>query len=177
MWQMARVLIVCGTVIGAGVHLSGPFANAANQDRDVTLTGCVVRGEDAGDGFLLTNVTGDSQARHAPGTTVAPGPIGTSGAATVLYWLEEDDELEAHVGHRVEVKGELEGDLKAGEIEIDREGAWTELTVRSEGRRLTARVPQSIFVTSPGARDDSVDVLVRKVDVERVRMIAASCDR
>jgi hypothetical protein len=142
----------------------------------MTLTGCLIGGE-GDDGYLLTNMTANPRERASSGA-VAPGPVGTAGtAATTLYWLEDDDELEPHVGHRVEVQGELTGDVEEGEIEIEREDSWTELRIQSDGRDLTVRVPHSVVVMPP--RSDSeqkVDVLVRKVDVDRVRMLAASCD-
>src|SRR5687767_1512439 len=86
-------------------------ARAVVQDKDVQLTGCVVRDE-GGDGFLLTNMSSGVSVQRADATSVSPGPVGTSGtAATVFFWLDDDEELEEHVGHKVTVRGELEGDV------------------------------------------------------------------
>lgn len=163
--------IACAVVLWT----SGLHAGTV-QDAGVTLTGCLMTGE-GDDGYVLTNMAGDTQPR-ASSAVVTPGPVGTAGtAAMTLYWLEDDDDLEPHVGHRVEVTGELTGDVEAGEIEIEREDSWTELRIQSDGRDLTVRIPQSVVVMSSRSDDDQkLDVLVRKVDVDRVRMLAASCN-
>jgi hypothetical protein len=67
--------------------------------------------------------------------------------------------------------------LKTGEIEIEREDKWTTLKVQSEGRELTARVPQSLMIVSARSNDErALDVLVRRVDVNKVRLLDASCN-
>ena len=174
---MKQTAVACAAawVLAAGVWLPVEVAAA---DEDIKLTGCLVRGDGDAAGYLLTNVPG-FVARQRPGdATVEPGPVGTAGAATVFYWLEDDDALEPHVGHRIEVSGELEDDVEDGEIEIDRQDNWTEIRIESDGRELKARVPHELVVAFSGARDgDAIDVLVRKVDVEGVRMIAATCDK
>ena len=152
-------------------------ARTVVQDKEVELTGCVVRDE-GGDGYLLTNMPTGVSVQRADATSVSPGPVGTSGnAATVFFWLDDDDDLEEHVGHKVTVRGELEGDVEDGEITIERKDNWTEMTIKSEGRDLKARVPQTLFVMpAAGSRDEKLNVLVRKVDAEDVKMIAASCE-
>jgi hypothetical protein len=47
--------------------------------------------------------------------------------------------------------------------------------VKSEGRDLRARVPHSSIVSWPSRDKREAKVLVRKVDVEHVRMLAANC--
>ena len=53
------------------------------------------------------------------------------------------------------------------------------MEVKSDGKTLKARVPQTLFVYPAGRRDSDpkVNVLVRKVDVRKVSMRAASCDK
>ncbi len=76
----------------------------------------------------------------------------------------------------MEIVGDVEGDLDDGEIEMDRKDNWTELTVKSDGRRMKANVPNSSIVPAPGdGGDRKVRVLVRKVDVEQVRMLSPVC--
>jgi hypothetical protein len=170
---MSRVF---GNALGAAaVAVLTSTVPAVAAAEDVKLSGCLVSGED-GDGYLLTNVPGEPAWQRSADATVAPGPVGTSGThGTIFYWLDDDDGLKDHVGHVVEIEGELEGDLKKGEIEVDRKDAWTEVKVSSDGRSLKARVPHTLVVVP--ANRDSVDVLVRKVDVESVRMRQASCPR
>ena len=47
----------------------------------------------------------------------------------MFYWLDGDDDLKHHIGHRVEVEGDLKGDVKDGEIKTERKDNWTEVTV------------------------------------------------
>ena len=102
--------------------------------------------------------------------------MGTAGVVTnIFYWLDKDDDLVPHIGHQVEVEGDLKGDLQDGEIKIDRKDQWTEIEVevrrpRHEG--AGARTPRS----SPGPNADrKIAVLVRRVDVNKVRMLDAAC--
>ena len=107
-----------------------------------------------------------------------PGTAGTSGGfESVFYWLDGNRDLAKHIGHQVEVKGDLKGDLKDGEITLERKDRWTELKVKSDGHSMTANVPNASVVPAPGEdKDRKAHVLVRKVDVEHVSMLAASCD-
>jgi hypothetical protein len=174
MKRMALAAMLAFGVVGAVLWPAiSPGVSAAEA---VKLTGCLVGGQDDDDGYLLTNV-GSVASTQPTGGTVAPGPVGTSGAtAAIFYWLEDDDELAPHVGHRIEVDGDLAGDLQEGEIEIKPDDKWTELKIESDGRDLTARVPESLFLVSAKPGDDQkVTVLVRKVDVNSVRMLAATC--
>jgi hypothetical protein len=152
--------------------------SAVSAAESVKLIGCLVGGEDDDDGYLLTNPMGDIASRRVAAGAVTPGPVGTTGGSTLLfYWLEDDDQLEPHLGHMIEVDGELKGDVKQGEIELERADKWTELTIESDGRALTARVPQSLFVVSTRSSDDrAIDVQVRKVDAKSVRMLSAMCE-
>jgi hypothetical protein len=173
-------MIAAGLALSFAGFAGGTAAVAAQGDKEIELTGCVVRDE-GGDGFLLTNVPRTPTFQAAGADPVAPGPVGTSGAAaTIFYWFDDDDELEEHVGHQVQVRGELEGDVKEGAIKLERKDNWTEITIESDGRDLKARVPQSLFVVRPAgatrSSDADVDVLVRKVDAKDVKMLAASCE-
>jgi len=142
-------------------------------DDDIKLTGCVVRGESGG--FLLVNAAGDPAWQRSSDARVAPGTVGTTGGfSEVFYWLKNDNDLKPHVGHQVEVEGEIKGDLKDGEIKADRKDKWTELEIKSGGDELKARVPHSSVVAA-GKDDHKMPILVRRVDVKHVRMIGANC--
>jgi hypothetical protein len=162
-------------VLAAALACSAPatgYLTAFGAAEEIKLTGCLVRGEDGG--YLLTNGPTEPGWQRAD-TSVTPGAVGTSGTvASIFYWLEDDDDLRSHVGQRVEVEGELKGEIADGEIEIDRKDKWTEITIKADGDTLEARVPH-MSVVPVGDGDRKVPVLVRKVDVNRVRMVAASC--
>lgn len=174
-------LYTCTTaaVLTAAMTLMPCAATAARAaaDDEVTLTGCLVRGEGDGQPYLLTNAPSEPVLSSAAAATVAPGGVGTSGEfANVFYWLYGNGDLKDHIGHRVEIKGDLKGEAKHGEIKMDRKDDWTELTVKADGRQMKARVPNVSMVPEPGTKGDAKgSVRVRMVNVDHVTMTAASC--
>jgi hypothetical protein len=139
----------------------------------IKLSGCLVRGESGG--FLLTNGSNQPAWQRAD-QSVAPGAVGTTGSvATIFYWLRNDDDLKSHVGHRVEVTGELKSESEDGQIKIDRKDDWTEVEIKADGDTLKARLPH-MSVVPLGDGDRKVPVVVRKVDVDKVTMLAANCN-
>ena len=151
-------------------------ARGAAAADEIRLSGCLVRGQD-GDGYLLTNVPGEAAWQRPDDAIVAPGPVGTSGTvASVLYWLEKKDGLDDHVGHYVEIEGKLQGDLKDGQIKVKPKEQWTEVEIEADGKSMKAQVPRSVLII-PDKGDSKLDVLVRPVEPQRVRMLAAVCGR
>ena len=167
--RTATALSVAAAIVGAlGI---GQAAAAADP---VKLTGCVVRAE-GGDGYLLINTPREPASTSPEPRTAAPTTLGTAGVFTnIFYWLDKDDDLVPHVGHQVEVEGDLKGELKDGQIKIDRKDQWTEIQVESDGRDMKARVPNASLVAAPDA-DRKMAVLVRRVGVNKVRMLDAAC--
>ena len=168
-------------LIACTLSLSAPFLSGAavlGEGREVTLKGCLVKGEGDGAGYLLTNAPAEPEWQRSADARVQPSTVGTTGGfETVFYWLDGDNDLKTNIGHQVEIKGDLKGALTDGEIKLDRKDNWTEMTVKSEGRTMKANVPNaSIFPASRDEKDKKVDVLVRKVDVEHVTMLSASCE-
>ena len=163
------VLAVSAATIVAGLVASAPSLSADS----VKLVGCLVKAE-SGSGFLLINSPLEPGLRGRD-SAVAPGAVGTAAAvANIFYWLDDDDELRPHVGHRVEIEGDVKGDIKKGEMEIDRKDNWTEIEVKASGKEMKARVPNSSVIAGPHA-DREIDVMVRRVDVDKVRMLDAAC--
>ena len=158
---LLTVLLASGT---DGVRAADP----------VKLTGCVIKSDD-GDGYLLVNMPATPAAASTASATVTPGAVGTTGSyANVFYWLANDDDLKPHIGHQVEIEGELKGDIKDGELKVERKDQWTEIEIKSDGRGMTAKVPNA-SVIAPRDSKAKLDVLVKRVDTEKVRMLAASC--
>ena len=97
--------------VGCSVALSAQAVSAdknqaaqASVNSPVTVTGCVAKGDEAGLYVLTNAVTAPVTAPSATGTTATP-PIGnTAPVAATSYGLKGDN-LEAHVGHKVEVTG------------------------------------------------------------------------
>jgi hypothetical protein len=163
-------LLVCICVVTT-------FAASAAAADSVKLSGCLIRGEGDG-GYLLTNSPAEPQLTVSSDRPVAPSGLGTSGDfATIFYWLGGHDDLRQHIGHRIEIEGDLKGDVQQGEIKVVRKDNWTELTVKADGREMKAQVPNMSVVPAPNRdKERKGDILVRRVDVERVRMLGASCN-
>jgi hypothetical protein len=180
--KMARVTrsLTVAVLLACTFAVSGLAAGGGGRggDKKVKLSGCLIRGEGDGAGYLLINPPSEPSLSSAE-TQVQPSVLGTSGNyATIFYWLDGDGDLKRHVGHRVEVEGDLSDDLKDGEIKTDRKDNWTDVTVKADGRTMKAHVPNaSLFPASDRDKNRKSDILVRRVDVERVRMLGASCNQ
>jgi hypothetical protein len=104
-----------------------------------------------------------------------PGAVGTAGAyPSIFYWLEDNDDLKHHIGHRVEVVGSLKGDPKNAEIRLRRYYAWTEMKVKSDGHSTKVLVP-AVLPAPYVDIDTKVSAVMRKVDVDYVFMLAVGC--
>jgi hypothetical protein len=159
----------------ATVAVNNTPVQALGGEEKIKLSGCLVKAE-GDDGYLITNLPSEPGASTAD-RNVSTSAIGTAGTfTTVFYWLRDDDDLKEHVGHRVEIEGELKGDIKEGEIEIDRKDDWTELEVKSGGDKMKARVPNAyVFADASRDKDRKISALVRRVDVDHVKMVSANC--
>jgi hypothetical protein len=166
------VVSIVATAAAAPPNLDRAFA-----ENSIKLTGCLVRGEGDGAGYLLTNAPAEPGWVNPSEARTAPNAVGTTGGFTsVFYWLNSGRDLKSHVGQRVEIEGDLAGNLKDGEIKVDRQAKWTEVTVKADGRTMKYAVPHMSVVPNPDHdKTQRSDVLVRRVNVEKVRMIAPSC--
>ena len=174
---VVRRLAVPALLLCAFIFTNAVTASAGRAaDKVVKLSGCLIRGEGDG-GYLLANPPTEPWL-NSPGKQVTPSVLGTSGDyATIFYWLDNHDDLRQHIGHKVEVEGDLKDDVKDGEIKTERKENWTEVTVKADGRTMKAQVPNtSIFPASERDKTRKGSILVRRVDVERVRMLGATCN-
>jgi hypothetical protein len=168
-------MLATAFVISTAATPVRPLAAPA-ADEKTALTGCLIRGEGDGAGYFLINTSFAPSYESSAPSTVAPGATGTSGNfSNTFYWLDGDNDLREHVGHRVHIEGYAKGDVEDGDLEIARRDDWTEMTVKSDGRTMKARVPNSSIVES-GRDSREVNVLVKRIDVDGIKMIAASCN-
>lgn len=176
--------VIGATAVLALVAGSTPAPVMAADEKKVTIVGCAVKGDGDGDGFLLANSV--QQTTVTTVTPVAGGAVVSSTAtndlksARVLFWLDDDDDAVAKfMGHLVEVTGEVEGDIKRGEIEVERENGMIELEINAAGRKANVKLPDvpSAVGPSQSVRDREVELpyVVRKLDVKSARSIAPSC--
>ena len=98
----------------------------------------------------------------------------------VLYWLDHDDDLKDHAGQKVEVRGELEGDIATGKISAEREGGLVELEFKVPGERkvtvMVPNVPPTIGTSGAvGDKERDIAYIVRKIDVDSVKTLMSTC--
>ncbi len=170
--------ITIGLFAAATVSLVGvtnTSVRAAAGDEKIKLTGCLIKADGDND-YLISNLPSEPSSSTAD-RSVTTTAIGTAGNFTnVFYWLGGDDDLKKNVGHRVEIEGELKGDIKEGEIKLDRKDNWTELEVKSDGHEMKAKVPNAYIFPDPTRdKDKKLSALIRKVDVDHVKMLSANC--
>jgi hypothetical protein len=169
-----RLVVLAGFLASTIAFLTIPAKAAPAPRPDETgirLIGCLVKGDD---GYLLTNLPRSTVSPVDAGTI--PGAVGTTGVySTIVYWLDGNDDLKHHIGHRVEVVGNIKGDPKNAKIKFQRYLTWTEMEVKAGGHTLKALVPSVVPASYVGI-DSRVSAVVRKVDVDHVFMLSVGCD-
>jgi hypothetical protein len=175
---IAAAVLALGLAATATAEQAAIVGTQPQGSKDITITGCVVKGEG---GYVLTGVSEETaRAALAGGASAASGaalPKDAVGPGQVIYWLKDDDELEEHAGHRVEIEGKLEGDIEKGEIAAEIEEGMVELEFKVEGEKVTVKVPSLPVGTSGNITDKerTTHYVVRKLDVESVKTLANAC--
>ncbi len=101
---------VARAVVCAGLLMAAQPARADSSE--VTLSGCLVKAADEA-GYLVTNGPAEFTGKRNGAGKVSLNAFGaTGGFAAVIYWIENKDALTPHIGHFVEVEGELKVDRK-----------------------------------------------------------------
>jgi hypothetical protein len=155
---LMNIVSVGAITIGAGLV---PLYASGTQER-VTVTGCAYHADGDGDGFLLAN------------------PVGQAKTPRMLYWLDDDDdEVKKLMGQLVEVTGDIKGEVKRAEIEVERENGMIELDIKSGGRKATVKVPEGSSAIgssqSVKTREVELEYDVRKLEVKSAKSIKPSC--
>jgi hypothetical protein len=171
-WRKAAIgALLAATIAGASSAAQQPIVTV--HDHDITIRGCV-RNADARS-VIPTNmlVWSRGDIMLAGVTSLGSNQLGTAGIlGRVFYWLKDDDDLAKHVGQMVEVKGDLE-DFEIGEVEIDREGDFTEIKLDLDGKKEKARVPTAWLRGTGADRDQEFEIVARRIDVDEVRVLGA----
>jgi len=176
---MSRIFLTGGLVLAAG--LAGAGADDPSvKGAAVTISGCVIT--DKENSFVLTHV----QELAGPRSTVTPAVLGAKGmeggGPEVIYWLSQDSVklMRGHVNHKVEVTGTIT-DLSTGSVRVrqdpGREGRDNKVEVAARGKEATGKTEQPVTDgPQPATKTVETKVLpVRRVKVETVKMIAATC--
>lgn len=155
-----------------------PQAHAA--DDTIILTGCVATTPTGGAGVsgpsLLVWSVGNAMLTDASVQYQTGRAVGTAGqvVAPVIYWIDDEDDVNKYAGHRVEVVGEMKREFDKGELEIEEKDGFAEIELDFDGDEAKARIPLWMFA-GRDVDDVDFDVLVRKIDVEKVNVLSAPC--
>ena len=161
--------------IVAGPVLAQQQPSITTDGDDVKIRGCVtpVKAYPASVPPLLVWSRSDIMLSTAMGLDT-PSIAATGPQGRVFYWLEDDEDLAKHVGQMVEVDGELK-DFEKGEMEIKRDGAFTDVALKMGGKEEKIRVPSTWL--GPGSNDDrEFDIIGRRIEVNDVKVLGA-CSR
>ena len=148
----------------ATLAAAGQQSTVVVDNDDITIRGCVGRVSPAATERMLVWTRGDIMLSNP--NALRSGQL----ADRVFYWLDDDEDLSKHVGQMIEVKGDL-GDFERGEVEFDRDGDFTDVKLKLDGKTEKARVPTAWFGASRGEGD--VDIIARKIDVDDVKVLGA----
>ena len=158
---------------GALSAVEGQQAPAGDKDDQAVITGCVQasgsRGT-AGPRSLIVWSKGDVYLETATvQTRPAERAAGTAGSREMLfYWIDDENDFSKHAGQEVEIVGEISGELKKGEFEVNNKGAFTELEFEVGRRETKVLVPSAWLSSQTPGKDAEFDIVVRTVDVEKV---------
>jgi hypothetical protein len=171
--RITETLFAVALAIGTAASASAQQPAVSVNGDSITLRGCVTKtgGQVPAQSMLVWSRGDILLAGAATASPAAPSPVGTAGiAGRVFYWLEDEDDLSKHIGQEVEVKGDLE-DFEEGEVEIRRQGDFTEIELDFDGKEEKLRVPSAWL----GGPDDDKEfkVIGRRIDVNDVKIIGA----
>jgi hypothetical protein len=171
--------------LGAQTSTTPAQRSSTTTDKmhDVTVTGCLAR--DASGGFMLNNARMETEAS----TTTTTGSTTTAGATTTaprtnagaamsnapaMNWvLSGSNDLDKHVGHRIQVTGKTSWDSTMSRTS----------TTSAAGAGTTAATPEPTTTTAgtTGTRDEQrkgdrdARGMQPRLDVQSIKMISASC--
>jgi hypothetical protein len=164
---ITRLTSMCAGILLTVFALTADAQVVKQHGDDVTIRGCVTSGGRSGlaPQQMLVWSRGDMMLSNV--MTAGEGDLLNQ---HVFYWLNHDKDLTKHVGQMVEVKGDL-GDFKKGEIEVKKDGDFTNIEMKLGGKTEKARVPTSWFGAAP--REGEFDIVSRKIDVDDVKVLGA----
>jgi len=178
--------VACAVTLGAQTSTtttSQRTSSTTDKAHDVTVTGCLAR--DASGGFMLNNArtdNGTSSTTTTAGTTTAGSATTTgtnagsamSNAPAMTWMLSGGDDLDKHVGHKIQVTGKTTWDASMSHTS----------TASAAGAGTTAASPDPTTTTAgtTGTTGSAGEQRSREgrgmqphLDVQSIKMIASSC--
>ena len=169
-WSVTLAAFTFATVPLLAAPQSSP---QPSPDSRITLQGCVRSGLESGT-VLMTDVTEVTTGGQSAVPEEAHG-------RKVIFWLDKDDPLKSHVGHRVEVTG-TRGSVEKSEIELKQGHQKTGgLVVEFEGPGHDVKASNSVVGGALGTsgrtqpEKDDIKTFLYKVKVDDVRALPGTC--
>jgi hypothetical protein len=175
--------VVCAGTAAAQAPAPMPMAGKGEA---VTITGCVLAGTKE-NSVVLTHVIEGAAAKETPQMWLgAEGMVTPDGASQqqVIYWLNHESikKMREHIGHRVEIKGEVT-DVSTGTVKVDKEpgkdGRDNKVTVDGRGKEAKAKTEGDVGAgptTAVGEHKvETTTMPLHRIKVDSVRMVAATC--
>jgi hypothetical protein len=150
----AAVAIAVGCTVALSaqaVSVDKDKADQARMNNPVTVTGCLAKGHEAGHYVLTNAVLAPETASSGASATSAPAIDKTASMTAGASYALKGDNLEAHVGHKVEVTGTT----------------WQE---KATSTTEIANSKDTSSPTSAGATNRQTTL-----DVKTVKMLSTSC--
>ena len=151
--------------------------SSMSHDKDIVVTGCLQRGADGH--FMLTDAKMDHSAHRSTSTTGTTGSTadtsasssamgGTSATAESSWTLEGGQDLDKHVGHKIQVTGREGDSSRKDEMSTTSSGTSATGTTATTGTTGTSGSEMS---SQHGDTSDAG----QKLNVKSVKMISSSC--
>ena len=175
---MSRMFLTGGLILAAG--FAGAGADPSVKGAAMTISGCVMTDKD--NSFVLTHV----QELSGPRSPESPAVLGAKGleggGPEVIYWLSSESVkmMRGHVNHKVEVSGIIT-DVSTGTVRVrqdpGRDGRDNKVEVAARGKEVTGKTEKPVMDGPQSTvKSDETKVLpVRRIKVDTVKMIAATC--
>jgi hypothetical protein len=191
--------VACAVTLGAQTSTTTASQRTSTTDKshDVTITGCLAR--DSSNGFMLNNARMDNGASSSTTTTSGTTTTGTTGAAggattsgtnasasmsnapAMSWMLSGGNDLDKHVGHKIQVTGKTTWDPSMTHTSTaSAAGAGT--TAASPDPTTTAGAATGTSAGAAGTtgtldeqRKGDAHGMQPHLDVQSVKMISTSC--
>ena len=176
--------VACAVTLGAQTSTTTAQRPSSTTDKshDVTVTGCLAK-DTSGSGFMLNDAKMDNGASSTTtaGTTGATTTTGTnanamSNAPAMSWTLSGGNDLDKHVGHKIQVTGKTTWDSSMNHTSSAASPAGAGTTAASPDPTTTAG---GATAGTTGTREDQRSREGRgmqpRLDVQSIKMISTSC--
>ena len=141
---------------------------------EVTITGCLSKGADGN--YMLTNASEDKSTTTTTGTTgTTEATESKPGAKTMTWKLEGGNDLDRHVGHKIQVTGRTDWKDSMDRNRPDTTEPPPTNPPTTTGTSGTTTTGTTTAAEPQRRPSTTTDANQPKLDVTSVKMISSSC--